>query len=144
MNNVEALKALYVALGGNLTDTYEGIADGISVSDYNLSADVISAISQLEIGGGGGSTSTPFVVTLSGTSDNYSTDKNYSQIKAAASEGKKVILNVGSTGLPVNNMELNNYDNMRAVFFGVEELYTYTISITSGNSVSVTTGTIPE
>lgn len=43
---VDALKSLYVALGGQLTDTYESIADGIAVSDYVLIPDVIQAIAQ--------------------------------------------------------------------------------------------------
>ena len=45
--NVSALKALYVALGGELTDTYEGIAGGISVSQYSLISDVILAIAEV-------------------------------------------------------------------------------------------------
>lgn len=44
---VEALKALYVALGGQLTDTYEDIAGGVAVSEYVLIPDVIEAISQV-------------------------------------------------------------------------------------------------
>jgi hypothetical protein len=44
---VEALKSLYVALGGQLTDTYNSIAGGIAVSDYVLIPDVIKAISQV-------------------------------------------------------------------------------------------------
>lgn len=43
---VEALKGLYVALGGELTDTYDSIANGIAVSDYVLIPDVIQAITQ--------------------------------------------------------------------------------------------------
>lgn len=46
ITTVEALKALYVALGGQLTDTYEGIASGIAVSDYVLIPDCIQAITQ--------------------------------------------------------------------------------------------------
>lgn len=45
--NVEALKALYVALGGTLTDTYDGIAGGIAVSQYSLISDVILAIAEV-------------------------------------------------------------------------------------------------
>lgn len=45
--NINALKALYVALGGNLTNTYTDIADGIAVADYVLLADVISAIAKI-------------------------------------------------------------------------------------------------
>ena len=45
MTTVEALKAVYTSLGGELTDTYENIADGIPVADYVIIPDVISAIS---------------------------------------------------------------------------------------------------
>lgn len=47
--NVQALKNLYVALGGDLTDTYSSIADGIAVSDYNLTCDVINAIAEIAV-----------------------------------------------------------------------------------------------
>lgn len=47
---VEALKSLYVALGGQLTDTYNSIAGGIAVSDYVLIPDAIKAISQVATG----------------------------------------------------------------------------------------------
>ena len=45
--NIDALQALYQALGGSLTDYYSDIADGIPVSDYNISADVILAIAKV-------------------------------------------------------------------------------------------------
>ena len=44
--NVEALKAIYVALGGSLTDTYSDIANNIAVSNYVLSPDCLMAISK--------------------------------------------------------------------------------------------------
>ena len=44
MKTVEALKALYVALGGALTDVYESIADGAPVSDYVTTPNVIEAL----------------------------------------------------------------------------------------------------
>lgn len=47
MTTVEALKALYVALGGQLTDTYDSVAGGIAVSDYVLIPDCIQAITQV-------------------------------------------------------------------------------------------------
>ena len=47
---VEALKALYVALGGQLTDYYSDIAGGVAVSEYVLIPDVIEAISQVVTG----------------------------------------------------------------------------------------------
>lgn len=49
MNNVEALKSLYVAMGGTLTNTYADIADGIKVSNYVLISDVICAIAKIAI-----------------------------------------------------------------------------------------------
>ena len=47
---VEALKGLYVALGGQLTDTYASIAGGITVSNYVLIPDCIQAIAQVVTG----------------------------------------------------------------------------------------------
>lgn len=46
-SNIVALQGLYVALGGKLTDTYEGIANGAPVSDYTVKPDVINAIAQI-------------------------------------------------------------------------------------------------
>lgn len=43
MNTIEALKSLYKALGGALTDVYESIADGAPVADYVTIPDVIAA-----------------------------------------------------------------------------------------------------
>lgn len=51
--NVQALKNLYVALGGELTDTYAEIANGIPVSDYVVTPDVINAIAQKVPSGSG-------------------------------------------------------------------------------------------
>ena len=46
MTTVDALKALYVALGGSATDTYSDIANGIAVANYVLIPDVIQAITK--------------------------------------------------------------------------------------------------
>lgn len=51
MNTIQALQGLYVALGGELTDTYEDIANGLPVSDYKVIPDMIEAISQKASGG---------------------------------------------------------------------------------------------
>lgn len=45
---VNALKALYVALGGALTDTYSDINGGSAVSEYSVIPDVINAIAELK------------------------------------------------------------------------------------------------
>lgn len=47
MTNVEALKTLYIALGGKTTDVYNHICNGEPVGDYVLSSDIICAIAQL-------------------------------------------------------------------------------------------------
>lgn len=43
---VEALKELYVKLGGSLTDTYSGIANGVQVGNYATIPDLIQACTQ--------------------------------------------------------------------------------------------------
>lgn len=53
MNTIEALKALYIAFGGALTDTYEDIADGAAVSNYVVIPDMIRALSKVVAAGGG-------------------------------------------------------------------------------------------
>lgn len=55
MNTIEALQGLYVALGGQLTDTYEDIADGVAVSNYVVIPDMISALSKKAPSGSGSS-----------------------------------------------------------------------------------------
>ncbi len=45
--NVNALKALYVAFGGDLTDTYDSIKGGAPVSNYNLISEVIFALAKI-------------------------------------------------------------------------------------------------
>ncbi len=47
-NTMDALKKLYVALGGSLTDTYDAIADGATVSNYVTIPDMINAIAELK------------------------------------------------------------------------------------------------
>lgn len=44
---VQALQALYVKLGGSLTDTYDNIADGATVADYATIPDMVNAIAQI-------------------------------------------------------------------------------------------------
>lgn len=48
-STIKALQALYVAMGGNLTDTYAGIADGAAVSNYTLIPDMINAIAEIAV-----------------------------------------------------------------------------------------------
>lgn len=50
-STIEALQALYVAMGGNLTDTYASIDDGAPVSNLVRIPDMINAIASLKASG---------------------------------------------------------------------------------------------
>lgn len=50
---VKALQDLYVKLGGQLTDTYAGIANGIKVGLYKRIPDIIEAVKEKASGGSG-------------------------------------------------------------------------------------------
>ena len=52
---VQALQALYVKLGGSLTDTYDDIANGATVADYATIPDMVDAIVEVTESGGGSS-----------------------------------------------------------------------------------------
>lgn len=45
-SNITALQNLYVSVGGNLTDTYEDIANGVPVSEYVIIPDMVNAIAK--------------------------------------------------------------------------------------------------
>lgn len=60
-NTIQSLQALYVVLDGELTDTYEDIANGIPVSDYTVIPDAIMAITKKATSGGGSGASLPDV-----------------------------------------------------------------------------------
>ena len=49
---VQALQALYVKLGGSLTDTYDDIANGATVADYATIPDMVDAIAEVTESGG--------------------------------------------------------------------------------------------
>lgn len=59
MTNVKSLLALYVKMGGSLTDTYADIAGGIPVGQYSTISDAILACSKKYSSGGGGSYTLP-------------------------------------------------------------------------------------
>lgn len=57
---IVALQALYLKLGGSLTDTYDSIANGEEVGNYTTIPDMIEACAQ-KAGSGGGGSSLPAV-----------------------------------------------------------------------------------
>lgn len=96
--NVEALKALYVALGGALTDTYEDIADGAPVSEYSLICDVISAIAEVAGGGEQGGDS-PVKIELTQQEANLvAVGISGAEIIALVKEGKPVYFVLNADG----------------------------------------------
>lgn len=84
MGNLEALKALYVKLGGSATD----------VAGMTTLSEVIAATSALEIGGIG--IPDLFLITITfDEEENPSCDKTYAEINAALTAGKVIALRVG-------------------------------------------------
>lgn len=47
-STITALQNLYVARGGELTDTYDDIANGEAVANYVTIPDMINALAELE------------------------------------------------------------------------------------------------
>lgn len=91
MNTVKSLQALYVKLGGNLTDTYSGIAGGIPVGDYSLIPDMIQACTQ-KAGSGSSGGAELFAVALAMGEDSAATsDKTVAEINAAYEAGDVII-----------------------------------------------------
>lgn len=109
MNNVEALKGLYVALGGDVEDVadldltvdvlnaiaekYEGDADASLISDAISN---ISAVAE-NIGGGGNPN---VVMTITGTMANWWGEENFSAIRnAIANKTMTVYVEADATAL---------------------------------------------
>ena len=59
-SNIDALRSVYLSLGGSLDDTYEDINGGSPVSAYRSVKDHIAAISKLDVGSGSYTTTTTF------------------------------------------------------------------------------------
>ena len=91
ISTVNSLKDLYVKMGGSLTDTYEGIANGVPVADYNVIPDMIEAVTQKAGSGGGGGGSFLVTITWDDATSKYVSDKTYAEIKAAFESGQSVV-----------------------------------------------------
>lgn len=59
-NNIDALRSVYLSLGGSLDDTYEDINGGSPISAYRSVKDHIAAISKLDVGSGSYTGTTTF------------------------------------------------------------------------------------
>lgn len=122
MTNVKSLLALYVKMGGSLTDTYSDIAGGIPVGQYSLISDAVLSCSKKYSSGGGLPADFPaegianankflgfdnsgdyaaldapsgaekFVVTLTEDDDTWTADKTITEIMAADADGKDVVV----------------------------------------------------
>lgn len=85
MGNLEALKALYVKLGGSATD----------VAGMTTLSEVIAATSALEIGGGIGIPDLFLITITFDEQENPTSDKTYAEINAALTAGKVIALRAG-------------------------------------------------
>lgn len=159
INTVEALQALYVKLGGELTDTYENIANGVAVSDYTVIPDVIEAITQKAGSGGGSGSSLPAVTSddnsklltvVNGAWDkadvpklNYSTDEQNTGVKWIDDKYIYVITVPISNSIRPNGYLLQNaLENVDKIIDSKVRLVyeTYYTIIASGNGQEISEG----
>ena len=131
MGNLEALKALYVKLGGSATD----------VAGMTTLSEVIAATSALEIGGGSGIPDL-FLITITYDGDDPVSDKTYAEIAAAVTAGKIIAIRDGNafgftTMAPVSGVYVGALSRFVAADVGVVAVMSYTVSFAeSGVTVS--------
>ena len=104
MNTIEALQALYVKLGGDLTDTYEDISGGVPVSDYAIIPDMIAAVAKKATPSGGDSyVGTAETTGSSGASEpeaEFSLDITAGELFALINSGKTASFICKNTDFP--------------------------------------------
>lgn len=142
MTNLEALKNLYVAMGGTASD----------VADLKLNAELISALSDVATGGGGGGgggDSGTFVVNfdmIMGEEPEFTADKTYAEIIAANTAGQRVIGYFSMETGKRMTLELTVYAAQAVAFTGIDlnilmagtpKLDVYQFAITANNEVTV-------
>ena len=105
--NVDALKNLYTALGGS-SDT---------VAAMTTNADVINAIAELDIGGGGGSTD--FVITVTWENNDFVADKTYDEIISAYDSGtpiKLIVQDPSSSSMKTCYYDIRDFQILRQTY----------------------------
>ena len=126
MTKVEALKAVYTAMGGELTDTYENIADGLPVNSYVVVSNVIEAISEITSPPSKGETIKVITTTNEGNTITF-VDETQQSIYQAVSNGEIVIVKASATipssGTRMGNYICSTYNGSEASFICVDRSY---------------------
>lgn len=121
MLTIEALKNLYVKMGGSLSDTYP-FAGG-TVGEYTYIPYLIEACSQKYSAGSGGGAE-KFVVTLTEENDAWTADKTVAEIVAADAAGKIVVAKYPVSGDMNTEIQLSAVDEAQgvtaAMFTGID------------------------
>lgn len=115
---VKALQALYIKLGGALTDTYETIADGAPVGNYNTIPDMIEACTQKAGSGGGSGGAMILHGTMNEEDLTVAITEEYSEYSAAYDDGQVVFIEVMGSRLPLVSCS-NTEDGCCVMFAGV-------------------------
>ena len=127
MTILEALKNLYVAMGGTASD----------VADLKLNAELISALSDVATGGGGGGGGGGLLVVK--LYNEFNIDKTYADIEAAVAEGDAVIVVNGGMVFKLNGTINAAFEFVSTVFQTASppKLTVLSIKIDTDNSVSL-------
>lgn len=111
MNTIESLQALYVKLGGDLTDTYEDIAGGVPVSDYAIIPDMIAAVAKKATPSGGdsyvGTAETTGSSSASEPDAEFLLDITAGELFALISSGKTASFICEKTDYPRSAFDIN-------------------------------------
>lgn len=117
---VQALQALYVKLGGSLTDTYDDIADGATVTDYATIPDMVDAVAKVA----SNSATSGMIVTFTASGGTYSADKTLSEITEAFTSTKNVIGYNSKTGYVLPCVLANSEVAIFSASFSADKTFT--------------------
>ena len=108
--NVVAFQNLYVSFGGQLTDTYEDIANGAPVSDYTVTSDMVNALAKiagttLELPAVSASDNGKLLTVVNGAWDKADTPTELPAV-STSDEGKALIVNSQGKWTKYNNLSM--------------------------------------